>query len=199
MGIYVKFWHFLRCPLSKYGHVTWPKKQISKKNLFFPNSAFNIRKSYKISSRKALYFRCYQPKSSRGGGKHPPPPVLLGLSRRVIVRLRLHCAIYRPDSFVLMLRCCANLKAIRYESMSLNRIVADKSLKDKLGLCSLNHAMTCKLREEIRLKRNGVDTYLFRFPLQVAFRKVHTCDSFVRLLWRLCGRERRISRYRTVH
>ena len=35
MGIYVKFWHFLRCPLSKYGHVTWPKKQISKKIYFF--------------------------------------------------------------------------------------------------------------------------------------------------------------------
>ena len=30
-------------------------------------------------------------------------------------------------SFVLMLRYCANLKAIRYESTSLNRIVADKS------------------------------------------------------------------------
>ena len=43
------------------------------------------------------------------------------------VRLQLHGAIYRPDSFVLMLRYCANLKAIRYESRSLNRIVADKS------------------------------------------------------------------------
>ena len=43
------------------------------------------------------------------------------------LRLQLHVAIYRPDSFVLMLRYCANLKAIRYESMSLNRIVADKS------------------------------------------------------------------------
>ena len=43
------------------------------------------------------------------------------------LRLQLHGAIYRPDSFVLMLRYCANLKAIRYESMSLNRIVADKS------------------------------------------------------------------------
>ena len=30
MGIYVKFWHFLWCPLSKYGHVTWPKEQILK-------------------------------------------------------------------------------------------------------------------------------------------------------------------------
>ena len=46
-----------------------------------------------------------------------------------IVRLQLHCAIYRPDSFVLMLRYCVNLKAIRYESTSLNRIVADKSYR----------------------------------------------------------------------
>ena len=43
------------------------------------------------------------------------------------VRLQLHGAIYRPDSFVLMLRYCANLKAIRYESTSLKSIVADKS------------------------------------------------------------------------
>ena len=43
------------------------------------------------------------------------------------LRLQLHGAIYRPDSFVLMLRYCASLKAIRYESMSLNKIVADKS------------------------------------------------------------------------
>ena len=42
------------------------------------------------------------------------------------LRLRLHGAIYRPNSFVLMLSC-ANLKAVRYESTSLNRIVADKS------------------------------------------------------------------------
>ena len=49
-------------------------------------------------------------------------------SRRTdLVRLQLHGAIYRPDSFVLVPRYCANLKAIRYESTSLNRIVADKS------------------------------------------------------------------------
>ena len=46
------------------------------KILFFPNSAFNIGKSYKISSRKALYLRSYQPKTSWG------PPVLLGLRKR---------------------------------------------------------------------------------------------------------------------
>ena len=42
------------------------------------------------------------------------------------IRLHLHDAIYCPDSFVLMLRYCANLKAIRYKSTSFNRIVADK-------------------------------------------------------------------------
>ena len=36
------------------------------KILPFPNSAFNIRKSYKMSSRKALYFRSYQPKTLWG-------------------------------------------------------------------------------------------------------------------------------------
>ena len=43
------------------------------------------------------------------------------------LKLQLHGAIYRPDSFVMMLRYNANLKAIRYESTSLNRIVTDKS------------------------------------------------------------------------
>ena len=51
----------------------------------------------------------------------------LNASLRIINRLQLHDAIYRPDSFVLMLHYCVNLKAIRYESTSLNRIVADKS------------------------------------------------------------------------
>ena len=44
-----------------------------------------------------------------------------------ILRLQLHGAIYCPDSFVLMLSYCANLKAISYESTRLKRIVADKS------------------------------------------------------------------------
>ena len=46
---------------------------------------------------------------------------------RTRLGLRLHGAIYRPDSFILTLRFCANLKAINYESTSLNRILADKS------------------------------------------------------------------------
>ena len=55
------------------------------------------------------------------------------------LRLQLHGAIYRPDSFVLMLSYCANLKAIIYESTSLNRIVfvADKSHRVIVALHSL--------------------------------------------------------------
>ena len=52
---------------------------------------------------------------------------VLSGSQETRFRLQLHGAIYRPDSFVLTLRYCTNLKAIRYESTNLNRIVADKS------------------------------------------------------------------------
>ena len=67
--------------MSNFGIFTMPALQIwpchvtqeanFEKFLFFSNSAFNIRKSYKISSRKAPYFRSYQPKTLTGGGKHP--------------------------------------------------------------------------------------------------------------------------------
>ena len=59
-----------------------------------------------------------------------------GHRTRDYLRLQLHGAIYRPDSFVLMLRHCANLKAIRYESTSLNRIAADKSQRVIVALPS---------------------------------------------------------------
>ena len=77
MGIYVKFWHFFTMPALQ----IWPCHVTQEANfekiLPFPYSAFNIRKGYKISSRKAFYIRSYQPKTSR---ETPPPPVLLGLS-----------------------------------------------------------------------------------------------------------------------
>ena len=47
--------------------------------LICPNSIFSIRKSHKISGEKALYFRSYQPKTSRGRGvENTPSPVPLG-------------------------------------------------------------------------------------------------------------------------
>ena len=42
--------------------------------LFCLNSTFNTRKSHKISSGKALYFRSDQPKTSQGAG-HPQVPL----------------------------------------------------------------------------------------------------------------------------
>ena len=42
------------------------------KLLCFPNSAFNIGKSYKIFNRKALYFRSYRPKTLWGGVQNTP-------------------------------------------------------------------------------------------------------------------------------
>ena len=42
------------------------------------------------------------------------------------MRLQLHDPIHRPNSFVLMLRYCANLTMTRYKSTSFDRIVADK-------------------------------------------------------------------------
>ena len=41
--------------------------------------------------------------------------------------LRLQGVTYRPDSFVSVLHYCKNLKAIRYESTGLDRILATKS------------------------------------------------------------------------
>ena len=63
--------------------------------------------------------------SFRSGDKSNLLPVIK--CDGVNIRLQLHGTIYRPDSFVLMQRYCANLKAISYESTSLNRIVADES------------------------------------------------------------------------
>ena len=48
------------------------------------------------------------------------------LKHCLFIKLQLHGAIYRNVSFVLMLRYRENLKTIRYESTTSNRIVADK-------------------------------------------------------------------------
>ena len=81
MGIFVKFWHLFTMP----AHQIWSYHVTQEENfeifLFFPNFIFNIRKSHKMFSGKALYFRSYQPETSQGGGNTPPPPpVPLGLS-----------------------------------------------------------------------------------------------------------------------
>ena len=52
--------------------------------LFSANSTFDIRKSQKISSRKALYFRSSQPKTSPGEGMVENTPSLRVNSSMVI-------------------------------------------------------------------------------------------------------------------
>ena len=78
MGIFVKFGSFY--------HAHLPNMVVGSRDprcnfqffLFSANSTFDIRKSHKISCRKAFYFKSSQPKTSGGGT--PPPPVPLGLS-----------------------------------------------------------------------------------------------------------------------
>ena len=80
------------------------------------------------------------------------------------VRLQLHGAIYRPDSFVLTLCYCANLKAIRYESTSLKRIVADKSQRVIV-------ALIFREREFLYCRTNTKDLRLsiLWFDVRIAF------------------------------
>ena len=89
MGIFVKFWLFYdaRSPNMVMSHD--PKSKFENFSIC-PNSTFNIWKSHKISSGKAPYFRSYQPKTSRGGGKHPPPSAFR-------VKGSLNYAFYRFD------------------------------------------------------------------------------------------------------
>ena len=72
MGIYVNFWHFLQCPLSKYGHVTWPKKQISKNLYFFPILHLILGKVTKFLVEKLSTSEAISQKP-HGGCKTPPP------------------------------------------------------------------------------------------------------------------------------
>ena len=80
---YVKgYGHFVKCPLTKYGNVTLPKKHISIFKTFSPNSTFNIKKSHKNFYGKALYFRSYQPK------KTPVPLGLRNLSLNILEEVK---------------------------------------------------------------------------------------------------------------
>ena len=66
-GHYCQILAFFTMP----GHQIWSCHVTQEENfenfLFCPNFTFNIGKSHKISNGKAVYFRNYQPKASRGG------------------------------------------------------------------------------------------------------------------------------------
>ena len=56
--IFVKFWHFFYDARSP--NMVMSREANFENFLFCPNSAFNIRKSHKSSSRKDFYSRSYQ-------------------------------------------------------------------------------------------------------------------------------------------
>ena len=93
------------------------------------------------------------------------------------VRLQLHGAIYRPDSFVLMPRYCANLKAIRYESTGLNRIVADKSHHVIVALLSFHFHLLYTLSPSHfqtlcpRFQQRELMEYLFVISTRAIFKE----------------------------
>ena len=80
MGIYVKFWHFLRCPLSKCCHVTWPKKQISKKIYFFLILHLILDKAAKFLVEKLCTSEVISQKPHGGEGV----AVILGLTNKTV-------------------------------------------------------------------------------------------------------------------
>ena len=95
MGIFVKFWPFFQDARSP--NMVMSRDPTSKFQFFSfcPNSTFNIRKSHKISSGKALYFRSYQSKTLRGGDT--PSPVPLGLNQILNISPNLQIATYLKD------------------------------------------------------------------------------------------------------
>ena len=68
-----------------------------------------------------------------------------------LVKATITHAIYRPDSFVLMLRYCENLKAKRYESTTLNRIVADKSHRVPFIIIFFSIILTILSRDMLKM------------------------------------------------
>ena len=74
-----KLWTFCQtlALLTMPAHQVWSYDVTQDANfqnvLFCPNSTLNIRKSHKISSGKALYFRSYQQKPQSAGSTPLPP------------------------------------------------------------------------------------------------------------------------------
>ena len=67
-------WAFFTMPTHQMWSYHMTQEENFEKFLFYPNSSFNIRKSHKIASGKALHARSYQPETVEN------TPVLLGLN-----------------------------------------------------------------------------------------------------------------------
>ena len=74
MGIFVKFWLFLRCLFTKYGCVTWPKMQISKIFYFVLILYLILGKVTKFLVEKLSTSEVSSQKPHGGGGWGNTPP-----------------------------------------------------------------------------------------------------------------------------
>ena len=81
MGIFVKFWHLLRCPLPKYGMSRDPERQISRKFYFFLILHLILGKVTKFLVTKLSTSEVISQKP-HGGWKTTPLPVL-GLNQNI--------------------------------------------------------------------------------------------------------------------
>ena len=68
MDIFVKFWLFSRFPVTKYGHVTWPKMQISKILYFILILYLILGKVRTFPVEKLSTSKVISQKPHRGGG-----------------------------------------------------------------------------------------------------------------------------------
>ena len=75
VGIFVKFCIFSRCPLTKYGHVTWPEKPISKNVYFVLFLHLILGKVTKFLAEKLSTSEVISQKFHGGGGGWKTPPV----------------------------------------------------------------------------------------------------------------------------
>ena len=79
--------------------------------MFTPCNLYHTILLYYYAETKEMIYELVNLK----GVVYEPKQNSFSLQSTARPRLQLHGAIYRPDSFVFMLRYCANLKAIRYE------------------------------------------------------------------------------------
>ena len=79
-GHFVKFWHFFMMPAHQIWSCHVTQEANFEKFLFFPNSAFNIRKSYKFLVEMLSTSEVISQKPHWGVENNPPPPVLLALT-----------------------------------------------------------------------------------------------------------------------
>ena len=110
VGIFVKFWHFLRCQLTKYGYVTWPKKQISKIFYFLVILHLILRKVTKFLVQKLSTSEVISQKLTGGGA----PPVPLRLSWK---KASYTCIVWsheKKDSQLILLYYCSISKCYNF-------------------------------------------------------------------------------------